>query len=90
MTCFNCSCPEGAATDPGRQIVVTGDRRYGDKRPRKCTVWCCSDECAIQALGISKYGRKTSAWPITLDQFRALKPLSRLDDAKPEKKRRQE
>ena len=89
QSCHNCSMPEGQATDPGRYIVVAGDRRFGDKRPRKCTVWVCCDECGVHALGQSKYGKKTSSWPVTLDQFRALEPLSRLDDAKPEKKRRQ-
>ena len=83
QSCHNCSMPEGQATDPGRSIVVMGDVRFGDKRPRKATVWVCCDECGVQALGQSKYGKKTFSWPVTLDQFRALKPLSRLDDAKP-------
>jgi hypothetical protein len=46
-------------------------------RERKITVWVCSDECAIQAMGIAKWGSATHKWPISLAQYRAMKPLEK-------------
>ena len=71
-TCENCAIPEGACGNIGTTIQVGAEKRYGDKRARKVTVWCCSEECAVQASGISQYGPKTSSWPVTLDQYRTL------------------
>lgn len=72
MSCHNCGCPVGALLQDGRMIEVVAEKEYGDKRPRKHSVWACSEECAIQALGCAKYGNKTSSWPITLDQWRPM------------------
>jgi hypothetical protein len=69
MTCHNCGCPQGALIQDGRSVQIQLAAGYGEKRPRKSTVWVCSDFCAIQALGISKHGAKTSSWPITLAQW---------------------
>jgi hypothetical protein len=72
-SCHNCGCPPGANSNPGQNIVVTAtSKEYGEKRPRKSAVWCCSEECCVQALGISKYGTKTSSWPVTLNQWRPI------------------
>jgi hypothetical protein len=69
VTCFNCGLPERTLSQDGKSIQIQLAVGYGEKRPRKSTVWVCSDFCAIQALGISKHGAKTSSWPITLAQW---------------------
>jgi hypothetical protein len=56
----------------GRSVQIQLAAGYGEKRPRKSTVWVCSDECAIQAMGISKYGPATFRWPVTLAQARPI------------------
>jgi len=73
--CHNCGLPEGALRNPGRTASVTAAAQFGDKRSRRHSVWCCTDECAIQSLAISKYGKSSFRWPITLAQFRAMNPL---------------
>ena len=72
MTCQNCGCPQGALIQDGRSVHIQLAAGYGEKRPRKSTVWVCSDECAIQAMGISKYGPATFRWPVTLAQARPI------------------
>ena len=72
MNCENCAIPQGACGNVGNSIQIGAEKRYGDKRARKVTVWCCSESCAIQAAGISEYGGKTSAWPVTLSQYTTL------------------
>jgi hypothetical protein len=71
MTCHNCGLPQGTLSSAGRSIQITAKLEYGQKRARKQTVWCCTDECAVQALGQAKYGLATSKWPVTLSQFRS-------------------
>jgi len=73
--CHNCGLPEGALRNVGQTISITAATEFGDKRTRKHSVWCCTDECAVQALAISKYGKSSFRWPITLAQFRAMNPL---------------
>ena len=73
MTCWNCGIPQDSASaENGQSLEIKGEKQYGDKRPRKKTIWVCSGECAVQTLGQAKYGIKTSSWPITLDQFRPI------------------
>jgi hypothetical protein len=74
--CHNCGLPKGSISNLGRSISVKGDAKFGDKNTRSRQVWCCCDECAVQALGISAYGLATFRWPITLAQFRATNPLA--------------
>jgi hypothetical protein len=69
--CHNCGCPPGALKSAGRSIQVATALEYGQKRARKTTVWVCTDECAVQALGQAKYGTNTCKWPVTLNQFRS-------------------
>ena len=69
MACHNCGLPERSLSQDGQSIQIQLEKGYGEKRPRKSTVWVCTEECAIQALGISKHGAKTSSWPITLAQW---------------------
>jgi hypothetical protein len=72
MNCQNCNVPQGACGNVGQSIVIGAEKQYGDKRARKVTVWCCSEECAVQASGISEYGPASFRWPVTLDQYRTL------------------
>ena len=72
--CHMCGIPDGG-TDRGRVVEVIGKAQFGDKRARKSTVWVCSNECAHQALAVSKYGPASSKWPVTLAQFRKLNRL---------------
>lgn len=74
QTCHNCGLPSDCASN-GRQVTLRLKPENGSQRERKHTVWCHSDECAIQALAIAQYGPATHKWPITLAQFRAMNPL---------------
>jgi len=74
-TCENCGLPMWAVSGPGVSIIIEDRPENRFQRTRKRTVWCHDDECAVQCLAISKYGRATHKWPITLAQFRATKPL---------------
>lgn len=71
-SCANCGLPPNALSQDGLSIEVLAEKQYGDKRARKQTVWVCSSECAVQALGCAKYSTKTSGWPVTLDQWRPI------------------
>jgi len=73
--CENCGLPSWCVEGDGITIQIEAKAENKFQRTRKRTVWCHSDECAIQCLGLSKYGNDTSRWPITLSQFRATKPL---------------
>lgn len=75
MNCENCGVPQGALLSEGQTIQITRRAENRFKLDRKTTVWACTDECAIQALAISKYGPATHKWPITLSQFRAVTKL---------------
>jgi len=74
-TCENCGLPSRCVEGEGITIQIEAKAENKFQRTRKRTVWCHSDECAIQCLGLSKYGNDTSRWPITLSQFRATKSL---------------
>ena len=74
-TCENCGLPSWAISGPGVAVTVEAKPENRFQRTRKRTIWCHSDECAVQRLGIALYGRVTHKWPITLAQFRATKPL---------------
>jgi hypothetical protein len=70
--CENCGLPEGALLSKGftAQIVRPAENNF--QRERKATVWVCSEECGVQALAISKYGSKSSTWPVPLAKLRSL------------------
>jgi len=72
LSCENCGIPEGALLSPGQKVKVKRSAKY---RTVKHSVWCCSDNCAIQTLATALYGPASHKWPITLAQFRATKPL---------------
>lgn len=81
MTCENCGLPEGAHAEKGHRIQITREAVNSFKRASKATVWVCSRECGVQALGVSKYGRASCKWPVTLAQFRATVSRQHLLDA---------
>jgi hypothetical protein len=72
MTCHSCGCPEHALSQKGQTVQIQLEKGYGEKRPRKSTVWTCSEDCALQALACSKYGNQTSKWPVTWPQARTI------------------
>ncbi len=71
MNCENCGLPPGALFDQGHRITITRRAENNFKRDSKATVWVCSRECGVQALGVSKYGRASCKWSVTLAQVRA-------------------
>lgn len=77
--CHNCSLPSGAITTPGRLVRLTLKPENGFPRERRVTVWCHSDECALQAMAIARYGPASHRWPITMAQFRAMNRLDRYE-----------
>jgi len=72
MACENCGLPEGALQGDadGHKVQIIRRAANGYQRDKKVTVWVCSVECGVQAWGISKYGKATSKWPVTLAQVR--------------------
>lgn len=70
-TCENCGLPSWAVSGPGMSISIEDRPENRFQRTRRRTVWCHSEECAVQCLAISKYGRASHKWPITLAEFRA-------------------
>jgi len=68
--CENCGLPEGVLGD-GEKVEIVRRAENGFNRDRRATVWVCSAECGAQTFGISKYGSKTSTWPVTLNQIRS-------------------
>jgi len=81
--CYNCGLPYDAIGGAGRSLPLeTKPQTAFRQRASKHTVWCCSDECAIQALAQAKYGTATHKWPVTLTEFRQIEGipfLRRLD-----------
>lgn len=77
MNCHVCGIPKGALKNEGREVQIELKAANGFQRNRKVSVWTCTDECAIQALAVSKWGPNSSKWPVSLAQFRATKPLER-------------
>src|SRR5438128_1134153 len=77
-TCENCGLPSWAVIGAGVSIAIEDRSENRFKRTRKRTVWCHNEECAIQCLAVARYGRASSKWPITLAQFRAMKPLEQI------------
>lgn len=69
--CENCGLPAWAVTGRGYRVVIyTKAEKF--RRSSKRTVWCHVEECAAQALAVSRYGAASHKWPITLAQFRSL------------------
>lgn len=75
QVCDNCGLPSWAVSGEGVSITVEQKPENRYQRARKRTVWCHSEECPVQCLAVSKYGRASHKWPITLAQFRATQPL---------------
>lgn len=75
MSCHNCGTPQGTHSNPGRTITVVARAENGFQRNRKSTVWVCGDECAVQAMAISKYGPASFRWPVKLAKFRSMAKL---------------
>lgn len=71
-TCINCGLPEHSLSQEGQTIQIQLKAGYGEKRPRRSTVWVCTEECALQAMCISRYGENTAKWPITMAQGRVI------------------
>ena len=71
-TCTNCGLPEWAVSGEGLPVTITVKAENRFKRDSTKTVWACSEECAVQTYGISKYGKLTSKWPVTRAQLRAI------------------
>ena len=69
--CWSCGLPPGTDGNKGRSVQIVIPAENGFQRNRKSTVWVCSNECAVQALAISKYGPASHRWPISLAQFRS-------------------
>ncbi len=74
-SCHNCGLPMDCVTSEGYRLKLPFKAENRFKRDSTKSVWCCSDECSIQALAIAKYGPSTHKWPLTLAQFRSTKPL---------------
>ena len=70
--CENCGLPSWAVEGAGFPVKIEVKRENSFKRTRQRTVWCHSEECAIQTKAISKYGLNSWRWPITLGEFRAM------------------
>jgi hypothetical protein len=74
--CHNCGLPADCITGGGVKVTLDVRAQGKYQRDRKQTVWCHSEECAIQALAIALYGPEMHKWPITLAEFRSTNPLS--------------
>ena len=70
--CESCGLPEWAVSGEGLPVTITVKAENRFKRDSTKTVWACSEECAVQIYGISKYGKLTSKWPVTRAQLRAI------------------
>jgi hypothetical protein len=70
MTCENCGLPPGATNSPGQTIQITRPAENSFKRNTKSTVWCCSEECAVQAYAMSQYGKASHKWELPLSKIR--------------------
>jgi hypothetical protein len=86
-TCENCGLPSWAVSGPGVTITMQDQPENRFQRTRKRTAWCHNEECAVQALAVSKYGRASHKWPMTLAQFRAMRPLEQSGDSTPKRVR---
>ena len=76
--CHSCGMTSDCISGQGRWLRITfwGTKRFERNRTR--TLWCCSDECAVQALAVARYGSASHKWPIVSSQFRAFDPLGSL------------
>ncbi len=78
-SCHNCGLRSGATSSPGLMVRLALRPMNGFERKRRVTVWCHSDECALQVLAVAQYGPATHKWPLTLTQFRAMNRLDRAE-----------
>lgn len=70
MKCDNCDLPEGALLGKGYKITVVRQAENNFKRAATVNAWACCEACAVQAIGISQYGKASHKWPVTLAQIR--------------------
>jgi hypothetical protein len=82
-TCHNCGLPSDCSSSEGYTLTIEHRAENKFRRNSRRTVWCHSEECAIQTLAIAKYGLPTYRWPISLSQFRATAPLDSSNVRKP-------
>jgi len=73
LTCENCGLPSDATTCTGYAFALETmpDSKF-QHRSTKHRVWCCGEECVVQALAQNKYGVASHKWPVTLAEFRQL------------------
>jgi hypothetical protein len=74
-TCENCGLPSWAVSGDGVQVTIQQKPENRYQKTRRRTVWCHSEECAVECLAFSKYGRATHKWPLSLAEFRSTQPL---------------
>jgi hypothetical protein len=73
--CENCGLPAWAVSGLGFKIrIEIGPRKF--RRASKRTVWCHDEECAVQTLAVSRYGRRHIAGRLLSHSFGAC-PRSR-------------
>jgi hypothetical protein len=82
-TCHTCGLPSDCCGSDSYTLILEHKAENKYHRNSHRTVWCHSNECAIQALAIAKYGLPTYRWPISLAQFRATNPLGSSHVRKP-------
>lgn len=82
-TCHNCGLRSDCCSTEGYSLTLERKATNRFRTDSRRTIWCHSEECAVQALAIARYGLPTYRWPITLAQFRASTPLERSDVRKP-------
>ena len=87
-TCENCGLPSWVAIDEGVSITIQKKPENRFQKTRRRTVWCHSEECAVQCLAVSKYGSASHKWPVRLAEFRATQPLSQISAGKHNKRMR--
>ena len=85
-TCENCGLPSWAVSGDGVEVTIQQKPENRYQKTRRRMVWCHSEECAVQCLAVSKYGRATHKWPLSLAEFRATQPLRETAQTTPSKR----
>lgn len=86
-TCENCGLPSWTVSGLGVSMTIEDRPENRYQKTRKRTAWCHNEQCAVQVLAVSKYGRASHKWPITLAQFRATRPLEQSAGSAPKRSR---
>jgi len=77
--CHNCGLPSDCSAAEGHTVRLEIKPSNKFHRTSHRTVWCHSEECAVQAPAIARYGLSTHKWPVRFAQARATHPLEGLD-----------